>query len=181
MLCSTVQRVLTCSSDKAPEATAEAFDGDWLKTGDLAYLVDGELVVCGRLKDVIIVGGRNVFPEDVERAVASVDGVRAGNVIAFGVAGRRGKDHGHRGRRPGPTIPSRFARRWWHGCSMPSACLPRTWCWFPREPAQDLIGQAPALAVSGPLPGGHAHAGLAQGSAGPREPTWRNVGAAMQC
>jgi fatty-acyl-CoA synthase len=77
---------------KAPEATAEAFDGEWLKTGDLAYLVDGELVVCGRLKDVIIVGGRNVFPEDVERAVASVDGVRAGNVIAFGVAGRRGKE-----------------------------------------------------------------------------------------
>ncbi|MDQ1368026.1 MAG: fatty-acyl-CoA synthase [Acidimicrobiaceae bacterium] len=77
---------------KHPEATAEAFDGEWLKTGDLAYLVDGELVVCGRLKDVIIVGGRNVFPEDVERAAASVDGVRAGNVIAFGVEGRRGRE-----------------------------------------------------------------------------------------
>jgi len=77
---------------KHPEATAEAFDGEWLRTGDLAYLVDGELVVCGRIKDVIIVGGRNVFPEDVERAVASVDGVRAGNVIAFGVAGRRGRE-----------------------------------------------------------------------------------------
>lgn len=77
---------------KHPEATAEAFDGEWLKTGDLAYLVDGELVVCGRLKDVIIVGGRNVFPEDVERAAASVEGVRAGNVIAFGVQGRRGKE-----------------------------------------------------------------------------------------
>lgn len=75
-----------------PEATAAAFDGEWLKTGDLAYLVDGELVVCGRLKDVIIVGGRNVFPEDVERAAASVEGVRAGNVIAFGVAGRRGRE-----------------------------------------------------------------------------------------
>lgn len=77
---------------KHPEATAEAFAGSWLKTGDLAYLVDGELVVCGRIKDVIIVGGRNVFPEDVERAVASVEGVRAGNVIAFGVAGRRGRE-----------------------------------------------------------------------------------------
>jgi fatty-acyl-CoA synthase len=77
---------------KHPEATTEAFDGEWLKTGDLAYLVDGELVVCGRLKDVIIVGGRNVFPEDVERAAASVDGVRAGNVIAFGVEGRRGRE-----------------------------------------------------------------------------------------
>jgi fatty-acyl-CoA synthase len=72
-----------------PDVTAATFDGDWLRTGDLAYLIGGELVVCGRIKDVIIVGGRNVFPEDVERAVAVVDGVRPGNVIAFGVAGGR--------------------------------------------------------------------------------------------
>jgi fatty-acyl-CoA synthase len=77
---------------KHPEATAAAFSDEWLKTGDLGYTVDGELVVCGRIKDVIIVGGRNVFPEDVERAVASVEGVRAGNVIAFGVSGRRGRE-----------------------------------------------------------------------------------------
>jgi fatty-acyl-CoA synthase len=74
---------------RRPEATADAFDGEWFRTGDLAYLVDGELVICGRIKDVIIVAGRNVYPEDVERSVAQVDGVRAGNVIAFGVAGRR--------------------------------------------------------------------------------------------
>jgi fatty-acyl-CoA synthase len=73
-------------------ATAEARHDDWFRTGDLGYLVDGELVVCGRLKDVIIVGGRNVFPEDVERAAESVDGVRAGNVIAFGTDGRRGRE-----------------------------------------------------------------------------------------
>lgn len=64
----------------------------WLQTGDLGYLVDGEVVVCGRIKDVIIVGGRNVFPEEIESAAASVDGVRAGNVIAFGTEGRRGKE-----------------------------------------------------------------------------------------
>jgi fatty-acyl-CoA synthase len=75
-----------------PDATAAAFHDGWLRTGDLGYLVDGELVVCGRLKDMIIVGGRNVFPEDIERAVANVDGVRAGNVIAFGVPGRRGRE-----------------------------------------------------------------------------------------
>ena len=75
-----------------PEATAAAFVDGWLRTGDLAYVVDGRLVVCGRLKDMIIVGGRNVFPEDVERAAAAVDGVRAGNVIAFGSDRRRGRE-----------------------------------------------------------------------------------------
>jgi fatty-acyl-CoA synthase len=73
-------------------ASVEARRDDWFRTGDLGYVVDGELVVCGRLKDVIIVGGRNVFPEDVERAAASVEGVRAGNVIAFGTEGRRGRE-----------------------------------------------------------------------------------------
>jgi len=74
---------------RKPAETAAAFDGEWFRTGDLAYLVDGELVICGRIKDVIIVAGRNVFPEDVERSVAEIEGVRAGNVIAFGINGRR--------------------------------------------------------------------------------------------
>jgi fatty-acyl-CoA synthase len=74
------------------EATAAVFHDGWLRTGDLAYTVDGELVVCGRIKDVIILGGRNVHPQDVERAVGDIDGVRAGNVIAFGTEGRRGKE-----------------------------------------------------------------------------------------
>ena len=75
---------------KHPAATTAAFDAGWLRTGDLGYLVDGELVVCGRLKDVITVAGRNLFPEDVERAVAAVEGVRAGNVIAFSVERQAG-------------------------------------------------------------------------------------------
>jgi fatty-acyl-CoA synthase len=77
---------------KRPEASAALFRDGWLCTGDLAYIVDGELVLCGRIKDVIIVGGRNVFPEDIERAVGLLDGVRAGNVIAFGVEGYKGKE-----------------------------------------------------------------------------------------
>jgi len=77
---------------KRPDATAELLRDGWLHTGDLGYLLDGELVLCGRIKDVIIVGGRNVFPEDIERAVGTVDGVRAGNVIAFGVDGYKGKE-----------------------------------------------------------------------------------------
>src|SRR6056297_691865 len=77
---------------KRPDATAALFRDGWLCTGDLAYLLDGELVLCGRIKDVIIVGGRNVFPEDIERAIGPLDGVRAGNVIAFGMEGYKGKE-----------------------------------------------------------------------------------------
>jgi fatty-acyl-CoA synthase len=74
------------------DLAGELFRDGWLRTGDLAYLVDGELVVCGRSKDVIIVGGRNIFPDDIERAVSAIEGVRAGNVMAFGVDGRQGKE-----------------------------------------------------------------------------------------
>lgn len=77
---------------KRPDATAALFRDGWLCTGDLAYVIDGQLVLCGRIKDVIIVGGRNVFPEDIERACGTLEGVRAGNVIAFGVDGYKGKE-----------------------------------------------------------------------------------------
>ncbi|HEY0638682.1 MAG TPA: fatty acyl-AMP ligase [Pseudonocardiaceae bacterium] len=64
-----------------PLATQDA-DG-WLDTGDEGYVTEtGEVVVCGRRKDVIIMGGRNIYPTDIERAAATVDGVRAGNVAA---------------------------------------------------------------------------------------------------
>lgn len=77
---------------RRPDVTAASFRDGWLRTGDLGYLVDGEVVVCGRIKDVIIIGGRNVFPEEVERAAAAVEGVRAGNVVAFGTEGKRGRE-----------------------------------------------------------------------------------------
>ncbi len=75
-----------------PELNGELFHDGWLRTGDLGYLVGGELVLCGRIKDVIIVTGRNVFPEDIERACNDIDSVRAGNVIAFGVETAKGKE-----------------------------------------------------------------------------------------
>ena len=54
----------------------------WLDTGDEGYLAEGDVVVCGRRKDVIIMGGRNIYPIDIERAAALVEGVRPGNVAA---------------------------------------------------------------------------------------------------
>lgn len=59
---------------------AQDADG-WLDIGDEGYLTDGQIVVCGRRKDVIIMGGRNIYPTDIERVVGRLDGVRAGNVI----------------------------------------------------------------------------------------------------
>jgi fatty-acyl-CoA synthase len=63
-----------------PVATQDV-DG-WLDTGDEGYLTGGAVVVCGRRKDVIIMGGRNIYPTDIERAASGADGVRAGNAVA---------------------------------------------------------------------------------------------------
>jgi fatty-acyl-CoA synthase len=77
-----------------PTLTAEAYkplaaepdaSGPWLHTGDLGYLADGRLFVCGRVKDVIIVRGRNYYPSDIEWAISALPNVRRGNVVAFGV------------------------------------------------------------------------------------------------
>ncbi|MNT00201.1 putative ligase [compost metagenome] len=70
----------------APEATEQAFQDGWLRTGDLGYMADGELFIVGRSKDVILKGGRNYAPQDLERAAEQVPGIRKGCVIAFGVA-----------------------------------------------------------------------------------------------
>ncbi|MEM8924787.1 MAG: fatty acyl-AMP ligase [Actinomycetota bacterium] len=77
---------------KRPDADEASFRDGWFRTGDLAYMVDDQMVMCGRIKDVIIVGGRNVYPQDIERVVGDIEGIRAGNVIAFGVPGRNGKE-----------------------------------------------------------------------------------------
>jgi fatty-acyl-CoA synthase len=66
-----------------PEATREAIRDGWLHTGDLGFVGEHGLVVCGRKKDMIILGGRNLYPEDYELFTERVPGVRRGNVIAF--------------------------------------------------------------------------------------------------
>ena len=57
----------------------------WYATGDYGFLSGRELFVIGRLKDIVIVGGQNVFPEDVEMVVNTVDGIYTGRVVAFGL------------------------------------------------------------------------------------------------
>ncbi len=64
--------------------TAQTIRDGWLHTGDLGYLSGGELFVCGRAKDVIIVNGRKYHPQDLEWAVDDLVGVRRGRVVAFG-------------------------------------------------------------------------------------------------
>jgi len=69
-----------------PEQTKRLFDGDWLDSGDRAYEADGEIYLTGRVKDIVIRGGRNIYPHEVEDAVGSVEGVRRGCVAVFGSA-----------------------------------------------------------------------------------------------
>jgi fatty-acyl-CoA synthase len=68
-----------------PEATATGYKDGALHTGDLGYFDRGRLYVCGRIKDLIIIRGANFYPQDIEWAVADVEGVRRDNVVAFSV------------------------------------------------------------------------------------------------
>ncbi len=71
-----------------PAATADLFDGDWLESGDLAYIRDGDVYLTGRRKDLIIKAGRNIYAQEIERVVGQVEGVRMGCVAVFGVPDR---------------------------------------------------------------------------------------------
>ncbi|MCK4708937.1 MAG: AMP-binding protein, partial [Gammaproteobacteria bacterium] len=66
------------------EKTREPFDGNWLDSGDLGYIANGELYVTGRIKDIIIRAGRNIYPHELEEAVSNVNGIRNGRVAVFG-------------------------------------------------------------------------------------------------
>ncbi len=60
------------------------FHGDWLESGDLAYIAGGDVYITGRTKDIIIRAGRNVYPAELEEAVGGIPGIRKGNVAVFG-------------------------------------------------------------------------------------------------
>lgn len=67
------------------DATAKAIKEGWYLTGDYGYKVGEEVFVCGRKKEIIIVGGKNIYPMDLEELAMTVRGVHAGRVVAFGV------------------------------------------------------------------------------------------------
>ncbi len=69
-----------------PAQTEQLFRDGWLDTGDRAYRADGDIFVTGRVKDIVIRGGRNLYPEEIEEAVGALDGVRKGCVAVFGSA-----------------------------------------------------------------------------------------------
>lgn len=71
-----------------PESTQAALSEDgWLNTGDVGYCVDGSIVITGRKKDVIIINGRNIWPQDLEYLAEQQPEVRSGDALAFSVPG----------------------------------------------------------------------------------------------
>jgi acyl carrier protein len=73
-----------------PQATAKLFEGEWLDSGDLGYLAEGELFLTGRTKDMVIRGGHNLYPYELEEAVGGIPGIRKGCVAVFGVRDQAG-------------------------------------------------------------------------------------------
>jgi fatty-acyl-CoA synthase len=67
------------------DASARALRDGWYYSGDMGYLADGELYITGRKKDLIIVGGKNIYPQDIENLLNDITGIYAGRVVAFGV------------------------------------------------------------------------------------------------
>jgi fatty-acyl-CoA synthase len=91
---------------KEDALTAQTIAGGWLRTGDLGYMANGELFVCGRAKDIIIVNGRKYHPQDLEWGVSDLAGVRRGRVVAFGLQQPGGPDRVAIVAEPSGTVPS---------------------------------------------------------------------------
>jgi fatty-acyl-CoA synthase len=77
----------------APDATQQTIGADgYLDTGDMGYLLDGEIVITGRVKDLILHNGRNIWPQDIEWAAEAIEPLKSGEVAAFAVEGSDGDD-----------------------------------------------------------------------------------------
>ncbi len=71
------------------DATEESIFDGWYHTGDIGYMAEGELYISGRKKDLIISGGKNIFPQDLEAIASTVHGIHPGRVVAFGIDDNR--------------------------------------------------------------------------------------------
>ena len=70
------------------EKNRTLFDGDWLESGDRAYVANGDVHITGRIKDMIIKAGRHIYPHEIEELVGGIEGVRKGCVVAFPSVGQ---------------------------------------------------------------------------------------------
>lgn len=70
-----------------PEASEALLAGGWLHTGDLGFVLNGQIFISGRKKDLIILNGRNYYPQSIEWECEHVEGIRRGNVVAFSTPG----------------------------------------------------------------------------------------------
>ncbi len=74
---------------RQPDLKEQVVRDGWLLSGDMGYLLDGQVYLCGRIKEMIIIGGRNIFPQDVEEIANTTQGVYPGRVAAFGISDER--------------------------------------------------------------------------------------------
>jgi fatty-acyl-CoA synthase len=74
---------------RRPDLTQQAIRNDWYHTGDMGYMAEGQLYVSGRKKELIIVGGKNIYPQDLEAIANDIPGIYPGRTVSFGVLDER--------------------------------------------------------------------------------------------
>jgi fatty-acyl-CoA synthase len=79
-------------NEEATRAAGMGTSGGWLRTGDLGYMVDGEIYISGRLKDILIVNGRNYYPQAIEWLLDDMPGLRKGSTIVFSRPGKSSEE-----------------------------------------------------------------------------------------
>jgi thioester reductase-like protein len=156
-------------------------DSGWLRTGDLGFLLEGELYLCGRAKDVIIVRGANWFPQDIEAAVEEDPRIRKGCVAAFAVEGE-GSDRlvvvaelRNRRRRPdAASLQRRVRERLGLGVDtfvlLPARTIPKTSSGKLMRSRTRELWRAGGLPELARMEVGHAEAGGPGGAEGTRHP-----------
>ena len=75
-----------------PESTDACHADGWLDTGDMGYMSSGYIFIVGRAKDMIIINGKNHWPQDIEWAVEQLPGFKSGDIAAFAITGPRGEE-----------------------------------------------------------------------------------------